>query len=114
MFSLKLKLVYSGKIYGSDQYRALGWRGGAECLQSRHSQHLIQLPSSQPEIGVESLTRKLVSRGLAACIREGKAHGCIYTAYVPRNLCHVCLCLFPYVSFKVVSSCVQCVGGFCF
>lgn len=114
MFSLKPELVYSGKIHGKDQYRALGWCGGSECLQSRHSQHLIQLPSAQPEIWVESLTRKLVSRGLAACAQEGKAHGYIYTAYVLYGLCHVCLHLFAYVSFKGVGSCVQCVGGFCF
>lgn len=57
---------------------------------------------------------KLVSRGLAECIQECKAHGYIYIAYVLHNICHACLHLFTYISSKVVSSYVQGVGGFCF
>lgn len=38
----------------------------------------------------------------------------IYTAYVLYNISHVCLHSFTSISFKVVSNCVQCVGGFCF
>lgn len=117
LFSLKPELVYSGKIHDKkkDQYRALGWCGDSGWPQNRHSQHLIQLPSAQLEFWWKTLFVNWSPEGQHSVFKNAKHIAInIYTAYVLYNICHVCLHLFTYTSFKVVSNCVQCVGGLCF
>lgn len=101
MFSLKSELVYSDKIPGKkkDQYKAWGWCGDSGWPQNRHSEHSIQLPSAQLEILVESLIRKLISRGPTPYSQECKSHCYKYLYSICPIQYFSCVFTFIYLYF---------------
>lgn len=59
--------------------------------------------------------RKLVSEGGQSVFRNAKHIAInIYTAYVLYNICHVCLHLFTYISFRLSAAVSSVWDGFAF